>query len=159
MTKANSFQGISPLAKLLCVPVNKRPSKIRDSKLLHVSSGNNTSLAVKKYTHLTNSISGCCNPLAWSLPPVELFVLPFGEPRKETTSSSHYFSAEGISQPGLLCSTTELLHQRKGSMGKCYSQSTSTKAQPTATKAQPRAVLFTVPPFPCFRYACSPGCP
>lgn len=106
MTKANSFQGISPLAKLLCVPVNKRPSKTRDSKLLHVSSGNNTSLAVKKYTHLTNSISGCCNPLAWSLPPVELFVLPFGEPRKETTSSSHYFSAEGISQTGLLCSTT-----------------------------------------------------
>lgn len=78
MTQAKSSQGISLLAKLLCapnwkilpIPVDKRISKTRDFKLLHISSGNNTSLVVKKYMYLTNSISSWCSPQAWSLHPV-----------------------------------------------------------------------------------------
>lgn len=141
MTKAMLFQGTSSLAKLLeasppgIVPGNKMTSKTRDLKLLHISSGNKTSLAVKKHLYLTSSVSGWCNLQAWSLPPLELFVLPSGEPRNETISSCHHFSAEWVFQPGLLYSTIELWYQRKGSTGKCY---------PESTRAQPRALLFMV---------------
>lgn len=164
-----SFQCMSPLVKLLCTPNWKSlPPSICPSELtkgfllrcrkgipnynaqLHIvsSSGNKNSLAVKIHIHFTNSSTSSCNPQAWPLLLVQLFVfvLPSGEPRNETTSFSQQFTFQLNESPSPVCCTAT----ERCIGGKDLQASTIHIAPASKLSLQPNGLpcpaLFTVPP-------------